>query len=153
MEPIPALSGTAPPTRFATKLNSSPHQVREALSDATSAFDMMGVASEDRDTAELVLAEAMNNIVEHAYGELSDGWISLSATLDGDELVVELRDGGKPMPGLSLPEGRAAELTGAIDDLPEGGFGWFLIRSLTTELSYLRLNEQNILSFVVPVRA
>ena len=56
------------------------------------------------------------------------------------------------MPGLTLPEGTLAEIGSEVEDLPEGGFGWFLIRTLTNDLSYLRLQEQNILSFVVPVK-
>ena len=39
----------------------------------------------------------------------------------------------------------------APQDLPEGGFGWFLIRSLTRDLTYLREDGYNMLCFCVDV--
>ena len=36
------------------------------------------------------------------------------------------------------------------EDLPEGGFGWFLIRTLTLDLEYERDGGFNKLRFVVP---
>jgi serine/threonine-protein kinase RsbW len=50
------------------------------------------------------------------------------------------------MPGLCLPAGKFQPLDD-LADLPEGGFGWYLIRSLTEELSYRRSNGINRLSF------
>ena len=32
--------------------------------------------------------------------------------------------------------------------LPEGGFGWFLIRTLTKSLNYIRQNDENCLTLV-----
>jgi serine/threonine-protein kinase RsbW len=55
-------------------------------------------------------------------------------------------DRGRPMPDLKLPPG---ELLPFFDgqDPPEGGFGWYLIRSLTQDLQYQRVQDQNILQF------
>jgi serine/threonine-protein kinase RsbW len=39
------------------------------------------------------------------------------------------------------------------DDLPEGGFGWFLIRELTKDLQYVRHEDQNRLTFSIPIDA
>ena len=49
-----------------------------------------------------------------------------------------------------LPDGRLAAAA-EIQDLPEGGFGWYLIRTLTTDLTYLREGICNTLSFCVDV--
>ena len=59
-------------------------------------------------------------------------------------------DTGLPMPGGEAPAGKLGKLL-EIQDLPEGGFGWFLIRSLTQELTYQREGNQNTLSFCVDV--
>lgn len=62
-----------------------------------------------------------------------------------------LVDQGAPMPGGTLPEGSQAGRTGlALADLPEGGFGWHLIRSLTRDLAYTRVAGTNRLSFLLP---
>ena len=36
------------------------------------------------------------------------------------------------------------------DDLPEGGFGWFLIQDLTQALCYYREESRNYLAFSIP---
>ena len=38
-----------------------------------------------------------------------------------------------------------------IADLPEGGFGWGLIRALSSGLSYRRMSERNRLAFRIPL--
>ena len=97
--------------------------------------------------AEIVLAEVMNNIVEHAYA-VTTGEICLTLRRSAAGIFCELTDCGAPMPGLTPPAGKFQEL-GNIDDLPEGGFGWFLIRSLVEGLSYRRENGENHLSFLL----
>ena len=39
----------------------------------------------------------------------------------------------------------------ALEDLPEGGFGWHLIHSLTNDLTYLRTGGCNRLRFLLPL--
>jgi serine/threonine-protein kinase RsbW len=91
----------------------------------------------------------LNNIVEHAY-DRDDGQIELRLQWLPGRLVCELLDAGLPMPDCTLPEGRAQSVA---DDqaLPEGGFGWFLIRQLTEKLLYQRIGARNHLSFQLNV--
>lgn len=105
----------------------------------------------DDGTVELVLAEVLNNIVEHAYSDAA-GLITLDLRRARGRLCCLLRDEGRPMPAGCLPPGLAPALgpAPAIADLPEGGFGWFLIRSLTRDLHYDREPGCNRLSFSIP---
>ena len=119
--------------------------VREALR-AVLLHPMMEHLSDDaRGHIELVLAEAMNNVVEHAY-DCADGKIELRLLRDQGQLLCEVVDSGVAMPDGQLPIGAAQQL-GRECDLPEGGFGWFLIRSLTENLAYKRSDARNYLSF------
>ncbi|WP_254054526.1 ATP-binding protein [Roseovarius sp. EL26] len=102
-------------------------------------------------TVELVLAEAINNIVEHAYAETAERsvrkkplWADL--TLTSQQLHVTLSDAGVPFPDETLPNGNLPDLNVALDDLPEGGFGWFLIFSQTQSVRYHREAGKNSLS-------
>ena len=63
-----------------------------------------------------------------------------------NELLCLISDTGLPMPEGQLPAGVLAPL-GDFADLPEGGFGWHLIRSLSKDLSYRREGGRNLLSF------
>lgn len=98
----------------------------------------------------IVLGEVLNNIVEHAYQDSGEGMIDLRAKITPDGVEIETRDVGKAMPGADLPEGALPELGVDVTDLPEGGFGWFMIRSLTQNLEYGRHGDTNRLRFRIP---
>lgn len=135
-------------------ISSNPMAVREAL---CALFDrlMMGQVEEDtRDTAQLVLAEALNNIVEHAYAA-APGEIEVTLEVSATGLTCNIVDQGSPMPGGTLPAGHLPEARhGAVllEDLPEGGFGWHLIRTLSQDLTYRRVGSENMLSFRVEAK-
>ena len=126
--------------------------VRAALRAALARF-VRQVSAEEAGTLELVLAEVLNNIVEHAFAEGGPGRIELTITRDALGLTCRVADDGAPMPGGMLPAGRLPSNAVAVDDLPEGGFGWFLIRDLTRELSYVRDGGRNLLMFRLPLVA
>lgn len=116
--------------------------VRAGLQEAMQAPPLCHMTYDDRATAELVLAEVLNNIVEHAYlGQ--GGPVQLYLQRDGSYLHCQVEDEGLPMQEGGLPAGVLPE----PDALPEGGFGWFLIRSLARDLCYIRQNHSNLLSF------
>ena len=139
--------------RLRVKLVSDPDSVRVALAQIGAHLLARGIGADSASTAEQVLAEVLNNIVEHAFGGRSDGRIELEVSAAADHLAYEVRDNGQRMPGDRLPPGLAPATDVALADLPEGGFGWFLIQSLAEELSYRRDAEGNRLSFRVPIAA
>jgi serine/threonine-protein kinase RsbW len=55
------------------------------------------------------------------------------------------------MPDGRPPIGSYAGPAVILDDQPEGGFGWFLIRSLARELEYRRTDGENVLTFRIAV--
>ena len=101
-------------------------------------------------TWELVLAELLNNIVEHAYAGQDRAEIVYWLHFRPCGLQGRVTDHGRPMPGLALPRGEAAALEVAQDALPEGGFGWNLIRRLARDLDYRREGGMNRLDFTLP---
>ncbi|HGG05438.1 MAG TPA: ATP-binding protein [Aliiroseovarius sp.] len=96
---------------------------------------------------ELVLAEAVNNIIEHAYAGGIHGIVDLTISCVDGDLMFSILDDGLPMPDDRLPEGDAHNLDCDTEDLPEGGFGWFMIRELTSDLVYTRTGNRNRLEF------
>lgn len=122
-----------------------PLAVRDGLRVICSSELARGLSEDERGTMEIVLAEVLNNIVEHAYCE-NPGEIEVALKLSFDSLAVTVVDHGLPMPGGKAPSGHLKPI-GDFDDLPEGGFGWHLIRTLSRELVYQRKNGTNRLSF------
>lgn len=119
--------------------------VRNGLRALFDTILLRSLPEDGRGTAEIVLAEALNNIVEHAYSS-HDGEIEITLHLRQNELVCRISDSGLPMPDEKLPAGLLAPLENNTD-LPEGGFGWHLIRTLSKDLDYRRENGRNLLSF------
>ena len=95
----------------------------------------------------IVLGEVLNNIVEHATAGRDDGRISVTVRDDGARLSVETADDGRPLPPTLLTCGAGPLVDGSTDDLPEGGFGWFMIHSLARDMMYERREGLNLLSF------
>lgn len=119
--------------------------VRAALGDIVRHPVVAKLPEDARGSAELVLAEALNNIVEHAYDQ-DDGKIELRLYRMPGTLLCDVFDTGAPMPNCEMPQGLAQSVD-QTGDLPEGGFGWFLIRTLTQNLKYRRIGARNHLSF------
>ena len=131
---------------FRLKLESTPEAVRGALK--TLSAELTDHLSDDaRGTVEIALAEVLNNIVEHAYCNTASGHIDICICPAKNALAFEICDSGCAMPDGGPPKGHPAELGVDMQDLPEGGFGWFLIRTLTTDLRYRREAGRNRLSF------
>jgi serine/threonine-protein kinase RsbW len=131
----------------------TPHGVRDALARMRGALSAWSVVPGDQGTAEMVLAEVLNNIVEHAYVDRGNAEFKLFLWRMRGGLRVHVVDDGLPMPGERLPEQRLASLDVGLADLPEGGFGWSLIRQLTEGLCYQRCANENHLRLKIPFDA
>jgi len=133
-------------------LAASPAGIRVGLIEIRMHLRETGLSDCRCGTTEIVLAEALNNIAEHAYGDCGVGDIAVAITLDDVGILIEFTDSGAPLPGLSPPAGNPPVLDAPSGDLPEGGYGWFLIRKLTTKLAYTRQNGQNFLRLRMNLR-
>ncbi|MES0828057.1 ATP-binding protein [Ruegeria sp. SCP11] len=94
----------------------------------------------------IALAEAINNVVEHAYADITSAQVQVRCRLHKNWLEILISDTGNPLPGFRVPDGIPAALGSTLDELPEGGFGWFLIHELTSDIHYERENGCNRLS-------
>lgn len=106
------------------------------------------LTNQDEDVADMLrlcLAEALNNIVEHAYGGAEGKPIFADVAINDAGYEVLLVDEGKPMPGGSVPVGKCEFDLDDIENLPEGGFGWMLIQSEMDGIDYERRDGCNIL--------
>lgn len=125
----------------------TPLSVSEGLIRLLAQPPLRALTAEAQGRLELVLAEVLNNIVEHAYaGTVGDISIRLVRTACGIDCCI--RDAGRPMPDLCPPHGGL--IAWEADAPPEGGFGWHLIHLLTEGLHYRRAGAQNELRFHLP---
>ncbi|HUJ58024.1 MAG TPA: ATP-binding protein [Kofleriaceae bacterium] len=78
-------------------------------------------------------AEIFNNIVIHAYQRRGGGMIELAITPTDRELVIEVKDHGRPFDIAGV-----APLPGELDEdtLPEGGMGIHIAKTMLDEMTY-----------------
>jgi serine/threonine-protein kinase RsbW len=137
---------------FSVSLAGAEDAVRAGLAQAMTCLRPLGLSVDDAGTVELVLAEVLNNVVEHALRsteELTNVEVRGAQSAKGLRLTVI--DRGVPMPKGIAPAAKAPDVDVPIEDLPEGGFGWFMIHSLATEVHYARIGGTNHLTLLLPV--
>jgi len=133
------------------EIDSTPDAVRSALRQIHEHLSAAEPTQGTDPSWEIVVAEVLNNIVEHAYQERPGGEIRVCLHFSPGTLHAEFTDFGRPMPQEAPPEGKPADLDVPVEDLPEGGFGWFLIRTMTTQLDYAHTDGANLLKLEIPL--
>lgn len=90
----------------------------------------------------LVIEEALSNIIFYAFPDNDKHEIKLTITLSDDLLTIKITDKGisfnpltQQQPDISLP----------AEERPIGGLGIFLISQIMDKMQYTRHNDQNIL--------
>ena len=91
----------------------------------------------------LVLEEAVVNIINYAYPKEEHESIYLSARMHEGSIVLVLTDTGKEFDPTAAPE---ADVTLSADDRQIGGLGIFLIRQIMNEFKYDRIEGKNVLT-------
>ncbi|MEY8841894.1 ATP-binding protein [Cribrihabitans sp. XS_ASV171] len=119
---------------------------RVGIQNLATALRSRGLSKECVADVEIALAEAINNIIEHAYAGQAAGRVLVICSLGGDSLDILITDRGRGFPKGRLPQGRPARIAVPAQNLPEGGFGWHLIRQLASEIRYERCDGLNRLS-------
>ncbi|MFV0514076.1 MAG: ATP-binding protein [Jhaorihella sp.] len=131
---------------FAVTFTASESEARDSVRAVARRLRRAGIAPDRAGEVELAIAEAVNNVVEHAYAGRAPGPVGLCCNLHGRRLAVRICDLGLPLPDGRLPQAPAADLSGPRGDLPEGGFGWFLIRAFASHIRYDRCRGCNSLA-------
>lgn len=100
---------------------------------------------------QLVLDEAVSNVINYAYSDCTGKPICLQAdmveaTNGHRQLVIRMIDQGvafDPITNAPVVDG-----TQTIEERPVGGLGIFLIQQIMDEVRYSRVDNQNILTMI-----
>lgn len=143
--------GDLPPDiAFEVTLQGTNEAVRAALASCMSKFAPLNLSEDMLGQVELVMAETLNNIVEHAFCDRPvPGLIQISCAHRDRLLSLEFQDRGVALPGLALPSPKPFGTATDLRSLPEGGFGWGLIHELTQTIAYQRIGTLNILTLTI----
>ena len=91
----------------------------------------------------LVLEEAVSNVIYYAYGEEKQKEISLMAKMSENNLIFVLTDSGKEFDPTKVPD---ADITLSAEEREIGGLGIFITKKTMDSVTYAYENGKNILT-------
>lgn len=89
----------------------------------------------------LVLEEAVTNIIFYAFPKQTESEITILAELLNHSLLLTITDCGIPFDPTKVAE---ADITLSTEERPIGGLGIFLIKQLMDEVKYQRIDGRNV---------
>lgn len=140
---MPLINGQAPRS-IGLKFNASDGGVRQALLMLRGLLDASGSTGSDAGMIELVLAELLNNVVEHAYSGQDGGQINVCIRDKRGLVQIWVGDCGDEPSNTSWMNRGFPDLPESTEHLPEGGFGWPIIHALSEKVRYRRHDDQNL---------
>ena len=93
----------------------------------------------------LALEELGLNIMDYGL-ESAEQEIEITLTSDGDSLVIEITDEGRPFDPLT--DAPTPDLDGPVEDRRVGGLGIHLVRTMMDDMQYRREQGKNHLTLV-----
>lgn len=136
---------------ISVRLQGTLSQVRKSLALIRTEVVASGASADFCGRVETVVAEVLNNVVEHALVDGQAGnLVTIKARFLDHGCRFQITDTGRPLPEGKLPEKHLPSVETAFENLPEGGFGWALVHTLAHSIRYTRTSRFNRLSFVVP---
>ena len=91
----------------------------------------------------LVLEEAVSNVILYAYSKEVQKEINLLANISDNNLIFVLTDSGKEFDPTKVPD---ADVTLSAEEREIGGLGIFLIRQIMDTVEYQRIGGKNVLT-------
>ncbi len=90
----------------------------------------------------LAIEEAVVNVMNYAYPN-GKGDVQVDIKTDSDSIVVVLKDSGIPFDPTKKGD---VDTTLSVEERPIGGLGIHLVKQIMDKVSYLRHDNQNILT-------
>src|SRR6266536_4447818 len=123
-------------------------RISEFITDATA---RVGLDEHAAWQVQLAVDEASTNIIQHGYDAAALGEIELTWRVEGDRLVVTLRDSGRRFNPDDVP---APDITSPLEERQAGGLGLYLMGQLMDSVWFDFDDQQgNLLTMVKHVGA
>ena len=108
------------------------------------ALETAGVAAAIVGELRLIAEEGLSNVIRHGYADSARHSIEVTLEIGGGEIVLVLRDDGRPFNPLAAP----ARDSHTPTEERAGGWGIHLLQSLADRADYRREGNANVLRLV-----
>ena len=92
-----------------------------------------GFSEKEVYSLQLAADEAASNIIEHAYEGISGATLEITCDMQGDTIVITMRDTGRPFDPSKIKQ---PDLKADLTDRQIGGLGVYLMRKLMDDVTY-----------------
>jgi serine/threonine-protein kinase RsbW len=108
---------------------------------------MCGLGLADRKIfgVQMAVDEACTNIINYGY-TVDVGMINISCWRSGEDVIVVIKDRGKPFDPMSVPP---PDLDASLEERKIGGLGVYFMKTLVDEVKYEFKDGKNVLTMVV----
>lgn len=117
-------------------------KIAELVHQATQKFGLDPLASYGVETA---VDEACSNIIEHAYGGEGKGEIEFNYRIEGNELIITLRDTGKSFDPKKI---RKPKIDVPLKNRPDNGLGLYFMHQWMDEVRFDVIDKTNVLTMI-----
>ncbi|MBE6100717.1 MAG: ATP-binding protein [Selenomonas ruminantium] len=107
----------------------------EMLSYALACADEAGVSMKRQLKLQLGFEEAVVNVISYAYEPEEEGKVWLKVYADGNDLIIEIKDSGKPFNPLTK-EDALANRPESLEETEIGGLGIAFMRRVFIDIAY-----------------
>lgn len=111
----------------------------------TNAMSEFGLDGQKIFGVQLAVDEACTNIIEYGYAN-EVGMIDIACQRRGEEIVVVIKDEGKPFDPTSV---QPPDLNASLEERKTGGLGIYFMKTLMDEVRYEFKEGKNVLTMVV----
>ena len=108
------------------------------------ALETAGVAAAIVGELRLIAEEGLSNVIRHGYADSARHSIEVTLEIGGGEILLVLRDDGRPFDPLAAP----ARDSHTPTEERAGGWGIHLLQSLVDRADYRREGNANVLRLV-----
>lgn len=106
-------------------------------------FEENQLPDQELNSVNLILEELVTNAIFHGYDDNREHEIVIRLAMERDDLRIELEDDGRAFDPLQAP---AAKIAPTLEEQQIGGMGISLVKSLTNEIRYRRIEGKNHLT-------
>src|SRR5437763_16703942 len=100
-----------------------------------------GLPADERARLLVIFDELLTNVMTYGYqGAVGEGHVEAALSLEGNRLVMEFIDDGRPFDPLTTP---LPEVDLPLAERPIGGIGVAIVRALVDEIAYTRDGDRN----------
>ena len=142
--PKPASFAMASSTQWTVPLRRESLASTEA--DLGRFLSQHGIAGHAAYVSQLVVEEAVRNLIEHTPPYAQDETATVSIAVTTRSVTVVIEDDRPPFDPIDAPP---LDVTAPLEDRRAGGMGLHLVRRLTEQLTYERAGDRNRLTAVV----